>query len=287
MSLATVLLLALGTGCSSGSSESGSSASDSGESGSSEKGRGTEKPGGRAGAKASATKGTDGRPVDIVRAAVAKVRATSARIDETVVTRGRGEEFTLSLAGPFDLATGKGKLSVDFPGGAVDHMDEVFSGGKVYLTRTDPKGHWAVIDRDKARAHSLLRAPLNDPEHVLRQASAIRDVSDRGTTTIDGRPVHLYGGTLDYRTLTLGLADERRKQVDTVRKAMGGGLPSSALVWVDEKGRPARVELSARLNTTDVTATMNLTDFGRPVKVRVPDASRTTPTDSVSGVLPG
>lgn len=275
MSSAAVLLLALGTGCSSGSNEEA---------------RVTEKPGGRAGAKASATKGTDGtdgRPVDIVRAAVKKARATSARIDETIVTRGRGEEFTLSLAGPFDLAAGKGELSVDFPGGAVDHMDEVFSGGKVYLTQTVPKGHWAVIDRDQARAHSLLRAPLNDPEHVLRQVSAIRDVSDRGTTTIDGRPVHLYGGTLDYRALTLGLVDERRKQLDTVRKALGGGLPASVLVWVDEEGRPARVELTAMLQTANVTTTMNLTDFGKPVKVRVPEASRTTPTDSVSGVLPG
>ncbi|WP_413807830.1 hypothetical protein [Streptomyces sp. OE57] len=106
-------------------------------------------------------------------------------------------------------------------------------GRPFYLTRTDPKGHWAVIDRDKARAHSLLRAPLNDPEHVLRQASAIRDVSDRGTTTIDGRPVHLYGGTLDYRTLTLGLADGRRRQLDTARKAMGGGL----------QGHPDRLRL--------------------------------------------
>lgn len=279
-SAAAVLLLALGTGCSSGSSESGS-----GESGSSEKARVTEKSSGKAaGAKASAPK----RPVDIVRAAVAKARATSARIDGTVVTRGGGgEDSTLSLAGPFDLAADKGRLSVDFPGGAVDHMDEVFSGGKVYLTRTVPKGHWAVIDRAKARAHSLLRAPLNDPEHVLRQASAIRDVSDRGTTTIDGRPVHLYRGALDYRTLTLGMADESRKQLETARKAMGGGLPASAMVWVDEEGRPARVELSAAQHTGYVTVTMNLTDFGKPVKVRVPEASRTTPTDSVSGVLPG
>lgn len=267
-----VLLLALGTGCSSASSE---------------KARVAEQPGGKAGVKASATKSTDGRPVDIIRTALAKARATSARIDETVVIRGGDKEFTLSIAGPFDLAADRGTLSVDFPGGAVDHMDEVFKGGKVYLTRTVPKGHWAVIDRAKARAHSLLRAPLNDPELVLRQASAIRDVSDRGTTTIDGRPVHLYGGTLDYRTLTLGLVDEHRERLDAVRKAMGGGLPASALVWVDEEGRPARIELSAALNTQTVTATMNLTDFGKPVKVMVPDPSRTIPTDAVSGVLPG
>ncbi|MEU4890796.1 hypothetical protein AB0B12_37015 [Streptomyces sp. NPDC044780] len=267
-----VLLLVLGTGCSSGSDE---------------KVRVTETPGGKTGAKPSAAKSTGGRPIDIVRAAVAKARATSARIDETVVIRGGDEESTVSIAGPFDLAADKGRLSVDLPDGAVDHMDEVFSGGEVYCSRTVPKGHWAVIDRDKARAHSLLRAPLNDPEHVLRQVSAIRDVSDRGTTTIDGRPVHLYGGTLDYRTLTLGLADERRKQLETARKAMGGGLPNLALVWVDEGGRPARLELSATLTTGSVMVTMNLTDFGKPVKVTVPDASRTTPTGSVSGVLPG
>ncbi|MEV8055218.1 hypothetical protein AB0P37_01485 [Streptomyces antimycoticus] len=267
-----VLLLALGTGCSSASSE---------------KARVAEEPGGKAGAKASATKGTDGRPVDIIRTAVAKARATSARIEETVVTRGAGKEFILSVAGPFDLAADRGKLSVDFPGGAVDHMDEIFNGGKVYLTRTVPKGHWAVIDRAEARAHSLLRAPLNDPELVLRQVAAIRGVSDQGTTTIDGRPAHLYRGTLDYRTLTLGLVDEHRERLDAVRKAMGGGLPSSARVWVDEEGRPARVELSAALNTQIVTATMDLTDFGKPVEVTVPDPSRTIPTDAVSGVLPG
>ncbi|MDP9608137.1 hypothetical protein [Streptomyces demainii] len=229
MSLAAVLLLALGTGCSSGSSESGSS----------EKDRVAGKPGGGSGAVTSATKSPDGRPVDIVRAAVAKARATSARIDGTVVVRGGDGESVLSLAGPFDLAADRGRLSVDLPDGAVDHMDEVFDEGKVYLSQGVPQGHWAVIDRAKARAHSLLRAPLNDPEHVLRQASAIRDVSDRGTTTIDGRPVHLFGGTLDHRTLTSAWRTSTASGSTRPGRRWAAGCPRPRWSgWTRRGGRP-------------------------------------------------
>ncbi|MEU2211032.1 LolA-like protein [Streptomyces hygroscopicus] len=280
MSLAAVLLLALGTGCSSGSSESGSS----------EKGRVTEKPGGRAGAKASATKGTDGRPVDIVRAAVAKARATSARIDEKIVLSDGTRTYTLSIAGPFDMARDKGTLSVDFPGGAVDHIDEIFSRGRIYLTPMQPaipKGAWASIARDKVEAHSLLRAPANDPEHVLRQIAAMRKVTRFGTGTVGGRAATRYRGSLDTATLSLGLTAKARRSLAKLHEMIRTDLPVFTDAWVDRAGRIVRVRLTHRFQTDSAEVTMTLSSFGQPVKAVAPDDSLTVPVMSVSGALPG
>lgn len=273
MSLAAVLLLALGTGCSPGSSESGSS----------------EKPGGRAGAKASGTKGTDGRPVDIVRAAVAKARATSVRVDEKIVLSDGTRTYTLSIAGPFDMARDKGTLSVDFPGGAVDHIDEIFSRGRIYLTPMQPvpKGAWASIARDKAEAHSLLRAPANDPEHVLRQISAMRKVTRFGTETVGGRPATRYRGSLDTATLSLGLTAKARRSLAEVHEMIQTDLPVFTDAWVDRAGRIVRVRLTYRFQTKSAEVTMTLASFGQPVKAIAPDDSLTVPVKSVSGALPG
>ncbi|MES4904590.1 MULTISPECIES: LppX_LprAFG lipoprotein [unclassified Streptomyces] len=274
---AVAALLALATACSSDSSDETDKATKA------DRTTKTNKRG-----KATADETGEKSLAEIVRKAATKTGRTSARVDETIVLRSGGQEYTLSVSGPFDLARDKGKLSVDFPGGAIDHIDEVFTGGKVYVRPLSnlPEDQWLVTDRAKAEAHHLLRAPANDPEHVLRQISAMRGVTDAGSTTIDGRPMALYTGTIDHDTLAMGLAQKVRAPLDQVRDAQGD-IPVTARAWVDEDGRLARVELSCLVAATTVDVTMNLSGFGKAVRVSPPDASQTVPGTLNGGVLPG
>ncbi|MFD8378932.1 hypothetical protein ACFV2X_10385 [Streptomyces sp. NPDC059679] len=227
---------------------------------------------------------------EAVRAAVAKVRGTSADIHgEVLVAEGEGA-FPISLDGPFDLAKDKGKLAVDFPGGAIDHVDEIFDGDTIYVNGIQgvAKGTWGAVARGKAEAHYLLRAPLNDPEHYLRQISAMRKVERFATNeTVGGTLTTRYRGSIDHATLTLRLADKPREGAEKIRDVQGTDLPVFADAWVDHQGRLVRLKMTYRMATVSVTTTMTLSAFGKPVKVAAPDASRTVPATTMGGVLLG
>ncbi|MFH9011589.1 LppX_LprAFG lipoprotein [Streptomyces sp. NPDC017943] len=228
-------------------------------------------------------------PRSAVREAVARLRGTSAAVRQEVRLEGEGEVYDLTVTGGFDFSAGKGQLAVDLPGGAIDHSDQVFADGQIYVSGAAgmEKGTWGVLPRDKAEAHYLLRAPLNDPEHVLRQIAALRDISREGEEKIRGvRTVH-YRGILDHRTVTLRMAPEVRTKMDQVRDALGSDIPVFADVWVDGRGRPARTRMSVNLSGAQVQHTMTLSDIGEPIRVKVPPAADTVPVSEVGGVLNG
>ncbi|MDW6060669.1 hypothetical protein SAZ11_25030 [Streptomyces sp. FXJ1.4098] len=240
--------------------------------------------------KSAAKKDPGKTATEAVRAAVAKVRGTSADIHETVAIAEGETRYTISADGPFDLAKDKGKLSVDFPGGAIDHVDEIFDGDTIYLSQVQgtDDGTWGSVARDKVEAHYLLRAPLNDPEHYLRQISAMRKVERFGSDeTVGGALTTRYRGSIDHATLTLRLADKPRKGAEKIRDVQGTDLPVFADAWVDHQGRLVRLKMTYRMATVSVTTTMTLSAFGKPVKVAAPGASRTVPATSKGGVLLG
>lgn len=122
-----------------------------------------------------------------VRAAVVTIRQDTAHIDQKIEITDDGTAYTLTVTGGFDFAGDRGHIAVDF-GGAISHSEETFADDKIYVTGTHgaTKGKWGVMPRDKAEAHYALRAPLNDPEHVLKQVSAMRQVSREGEESIRG-----------------------------------------------------------------------------------------------------
>ncbi|MCX4584989.1 hypothetical protein [Streptomyces sp. NBC_01481] len=222
-----------------------------------------------------------------VRAAVAATSGSTARIEEKIELRDGGTTYVLSVTGSFDLAKDKGRLAVDLPGGAISHMDEIFAGDTVYLRGVNGlEDAWGSMARDRAEAHFLLRAPLNDPEHVLRQVAAMQKVSRLGEENVNGVPAVHYRGTLDHQTLTLRLATGVRTKADAMRDALGSEIPVFADAWVDGKGRVVRVGLSFT-SMTSVTVTMTLSDLGKPVTAVAPAPGRVLPVTGVTGVLPG
>ncbi|MFJ4773665.1 hypothetical protein ACIP88_31910 [Streptomyces uncialis] len=228
-------------------------------------------------------------PHSAVRAAVTATGRSSARIDQRIVVADGGKEYTLTVTGGFDFAADQGRIVVALPGGAVSSSAVTFAGGNAYIASPNglDDGAWGVMPRAKAEAHYLLRAPLNDPEHLLEQVSALRNVSREGEATVHGVRATHYRGTLDHKALTLRMARETRKSADRIREELGADLPVFADVWVDDRGRLARTRVAAAMGPVDVTVTMTLTDLGKPVRVTVPEAGNTRPVATVTGVLLG
>ncbi|KUM83882.1 MULTISPECIES: LolA-like protein [Streptomyces] len=224
-----------------------------------------------------------------VRGAVAALREDSAVFRQEIELEGEGQVYGLTVTGGFDFAADRGHLAVDFPEGAIDHTDQVFADGKIYISGGQEigEGNWGVVPRDKAQAHYLLRAPLNDPEHVLQQIAAMRKVSRQGEENVKGVRTVRYRGILDHRTVTLRMTPDVRTKTNQAREALGGDLPVFADAWVDGRGRLVQTRMSLNMSGARVTLTMALSDIGEPVRVTVPRAADSIPVTKVGGILNG
>lgn len=238
----------------------------------------------------------DAAPVDYgaaVRAAVAATKKSSARIDEEIELGDGTNTFVVSIDGDFDWAGNRGRLGVelsspDSPGKKSPRMDEIFHGGTVYIGGfPEMEGSWGSIRRDRAEVHYVLRAPANDPQHVLEQVAQMREVSYLGEDQVDGKAADHYRGTLSWETVALRMAKDMRAKVD-VAQEMLGSMPVHAEAWVDGSGRLVRTRLD--WNTGEAgggLATMNLTDHGKAVRAAAPPAGDVVPMPPLSGPLGG
>ncbi|MEU3889168.1 hypothetical protein [Streptomyces sp. NPDC029041] len=52
---------------------------------------------------------------------------------QEVALEGEGQVHRLTITGGFDFAADNGHLAVDLPGGAIDHSDQIFAHGKIYI----------------------------------------------------------------------------------------------------------------------------------------------------------
>lgn len=239
----------------------------------------------------------DTLPVDYgakVRAAVAATKKSSARIDEEILVGGPAgnETFVVSVDGDFDWAGNRGRLAVglsspDSPGKKSPRVDEIFHDGTVYVGGfSESGGRWGSIRQDRAEAHYMLRAPVNDPRHVLEQVARVREVSYLGEDQVDGRGADRYRGTLDWETVTLRMSKNMRANAEIVQE-MIGSIPVHAEAWVDGSGRLVRTRLDWITGEVGSTvATMNLTDHGKTVRAAAP-AGGVVPVPSLSGPLAG
>ncbi|MEU2872818.1 hypothetical protein ABZ769_27020 [Streptomyces olivoreticuli] len=230
-----------------------------------------------------------------MRAAAAATAKSSARIDEKIDIRGGATTAgTLAVKGSFDMPGGKGRLTVNLsaPDSAKTvPLDEVFTGGTVYFRMPTEKNgdtSWRSLPRDKAETHYLLRSPMNDPEHVLRQVERMHDVTKAGEENVNGAPTVRYRGMLNHETLTLRMAADRSAKLTEVRERMGSDLPAFGDVWVGRDGRIVRTRLDCPMGGYGVTATMDLTDLGKPVETpAVPESAEAVPPSTVGGALTG
>ncbi|RLV08513.1 hypothetical protein CTZ27_06875 [Streptomyces griseocarneus] len=213
---------------------------------------------------------------------------SSARVTEQVIYSDGTRGFAISVTGGLDFAGGRGHLKATMLGQTVlDPLDEVFTKGTVYVKMAlhmadDPT--WWSAPRDKAEAHYFLRAPLNDPEHLLRQLARMRKPTKVGEEKVNGVPAVHYRGWLDHETLKLRLSKDRRDGLDMVRSTMNGDIPAPADVWVDRSGRVVRARTTLTMEPGKATTTMDLTDHGAPVETPpVPSGANALSPEDMGG----
>ncbi|WP_329273284.1 LppX_LprAFG lipoprotein [Streptomyces sp. NBC_01451] len=223
-----------------------------------------------------------------VRSAIARTSADSARVDEKIELRSADSPTTyvFAIAGAFDLGGDRGRLTVELQDSGMDPVEEVFVDDTVYVrgSRTVDEGEWASAVRSEALTRYFLRAPLNDPEHLLRQTKAMRQVTNEGEEQVNGAPAVHYRGTIDHATATLRMTAETKQGLDAMREKLGDDVPVFADVWVDGKGRAVQARLSY-YGGMKATTTMTLSDFGTPVKAEAPPAEQVVPVTAGEDVL--
>ncbi|MFF6916652.1 LppX_LprAFG lipoprotein [Streptomyces sp. NPDC012466] len=194
--------------------------------------------------------------------------------------------YVFAIAGAFDLEDDRGRLTVEFEDSGMDPVEEVFVGNTVYVrgSRVVGEGRWASAVRSEALTRYFLRAPLNDPEHLLRQVKAMRQVSMEGKDQVNGAPAVHYRGTIDHATATLRMTAETKRGLNDLREKLGDDMPVYADVWVDRKGRAVQVRLSCFGGVKAMT-TMTLSNFGTPVKAKAPSAEQIVPVTAGEDVL--
>lgn len=227
-----------------------------------------------------------------VRAAVAKTEKSSARITEKIELGDGTNSFVISVDGAFDWPAGRGRLAVQLHNeGTADEssprMDEIFRGETLYFGGfAEMEGSWGAVRRDDLEAHYALRAPGNDPRHVLTQVARMKDVSKAGEERVNGTAAVHYKGTLDQETVTLRMAEDMREKVDKIGQ-ITGEVAVDADVWIDAEGRIVRTRLDWPLGEASVRATMNLAKHGLAVEAAAPNKADIIPLPTLGGPLPG
>lgn len=223
-----------------------------------------------------------------VRAAIERTSSDSARVNEKIELQSADSPTTyvFGIAGAFDLAGDRGRLTVELEDSGMDPVEEVFVDDTVYVrgSRAVGAGKWASAVRSEAQTRYFLRAPLNDPEHLLRQMKAMRQVSNEGKEQVNDAPAVHYRGTIDHATATLRMTTKTKQGLDDLREKLGDDVPVYADVWVDEKGRAVQARLSY-FGAMKAVTTMTLSEFGTPVKVEAPSAEQVVPVTAGEDVL--
>ncbi|MEU0110915.1 hypothetical protein ABZ313_36895 [Streptomyces sp. NPDC006251] len=211
----------------------------------------------------------------------------TARVKLRVQTSAQGASMTANGQGAVDLDDGDSVMTVTAEGQRIEQrvVDQV-------LYQKLPKGQapggkpWIRIDLGKVAAQQGSgEQPVGDPARSAAFAKAItdKDVTEKGTDTVDGVETTRYRVSVDVADLPGG---------DALRRQVGPTLPMD--VWLDEQGRMRRQQFDMTLSapaaatqrsSTDASSSpqkvtvrtlMEFTDFGTEVEAEAPPAGQVT-----------
>jgi hypothetical protein len=223
---------------------------------------------------------------DAVHQATQRSLRSSAKVLTTVTNADK--RSTITIRGGYDLRSEQGRLTVLLPGGGIDRVNVVFTSSKVYVDRLAnlPEGAWAISPRDQVKTHYLLRTPANDPGAVVKQVAEIQRPLLIGEETLQAVATKHYRGWLGWKTVTRYLAADRLDAANKLRDGLGtDGVPAD--VWIDDQGRIVRILLAYGVSGVGSKLQLNLSEYGSPVRVRVPSPAYEVPEGGFAGVLLG
>ncbi|MER6348737.1 hypothetical protein ACWC10_04560 [Streptomyces sp. NPDC001595] len=211
----------------------------------------------------------------------------TARVSLKVRSSAGGESVTANGEGTVDLEDGDSVMAVTAQGQRMEQrvIDQV-------LYQKLPEGQapdgkpWIRIDLEKVAAQQGAGSQsMSDPAQSAAFAKAIddKDVTKKGTATIDGVDTTRYRVTVDVAKLPDG---------DTLAEQLGPTLPMD--LWLDEQGRIRRQQVDMTVKATPTTkddtstkassaprratvrTVLEFTDFGTEVDADTPPARQVT-----------
>lgn len=189
-----------------------------------------------------------------------------------------GQKF--AMAGQIDFANLKGFFTMDLP--SVGKVELVYDGAQMFVHR-DSEG-WTRINLTGDLAATALQGFGADPRALLEQMSGAGGITEVSTEQIRGVETTHYRGDLDI-VKALEAQGMPQAQIDEFMKQASdlGTVTSTFDVYIDGDGLAHRTVSHTKMaSLTDVTITMDLLDFGKPVDVRVPADSEVVRTEKAS-----
>lgn len=229
----------------------------------------------------------------VVASADTTVKAGSSRFSATVATSGASQNITMRMTGLIDYRRRTGTLTATIPG--LGTMTDILTGTAIYVKvpQLGPKYFRISLKELLGGNSSLSQLGNSDPSQALQMLrGAGADVQALGPVTVGGVPTTHYKGTISTQAALAKVPPAVRA---TVGKAFAGirSIPFDA--YLDDQGRlrrmVERITLPASAATggqaLSVTTTIDLSDFGVPVRVTIPPASQTVDGSQLLNSLGG
>jgi hypothetical protein len=222
---------------------------------------------------------------------------------------GDGESFTFSAEADVDNENQRIGMTMDL-GMLGGTMEMVVDKGVLYMrspTFQEVGTDWISMDPtklDPATAAQLggFGAGTMDPSAFVGLFAGVFDVKVSGEREIDGVTTTHYVGTIDLKKVLEGFSDVVGEEADAATReqlemaleqfeALGIDEKLPFEIWIDPEGLPRRQEITMDFGdlvpgSEDVRMemTVDLSDFGEPVDIEVPDPSDVTDmTDTLAG----
>jgi hypothetical protein len=208
-------------------------------------------------------------------ALAAGVERTSEAATATVNVRyesspPEGQAIAFTAAGEFDYRARRGRMDYEFTegAGALDRVEAVFAERDLYLSLPGGGDTWLHADLDVAAEQiadraKAARAEAPPPELASLGAFDFNDPSQALARLRDASAVEELG-----EETVFGVATTR------YRARLEGDQPLAATAWIDATSLIRRLELTTDEGPAPFTMTMELTEFGKPVDISVPEDVR-------------
>lgn len=219
--------------------------------------------------------------------AAGRVRAASANSTgsdsvsfemQIAVSGVAGIEIDMDAEGAYDLKARQMRMVMDVLG---QDTETVLDGSTVYVKMPLLGDGWFKQDVDVPAGANPLNGGAQDPTQILSWLKGTGDsVAEVGTDKIRGEEATHYRATLNLRDALNELDGEERAKLEEVLDMLGDD-EIDVDVWINGDDLPVRVEYvmafekteAEGLNGAKMTFRMDYFDWGKPVRVEVPDPS--------------
>ena len=221
----------------------------------------------------------------VVSDAASKTGSSSAHVvmDMTIRSSSLPGQVKITTSGDVGRNGRQAELSMQLESGEQSRQVQVRLVGDTVYLRQPGTEQWQRFAASAISGQQGFGAsnPISGLDY-LRGVS--NSVTRKGPETVRGVDTTRYHAEIDVRKSAERLSGEQRRRVEAVSQLGVEELPTD--VWIDDEGRIRREFFTMRMKNGEqiitVGMTMELYDFGLPVRVQAPPDDQVVPGDPSS-----